>query len=98
MPITREEVLKIAELSNLHFNEDEIDAFTAQFQRILDYIAKLSEVDTAGAVSTSHVSLVEDFEKHVLRPDEVRSSLPVGSALANAPDAGHDHFKVPKVL
>jgi aspartyl-tRNA(Asn)/glutamyl-tRNA(Gln) amidotransferase subunit C len=98
LPITREEVLKIADLSNLHFNEDEIDAFTAQFQRILDYIAKLSEVDTAGAESTSHVSLVQDFEKHVLRPDEVRSSLPVESALTNAPDAGHDHFKVPKVL
>lgn len=98
MPITRGEVLKIADLSNLHFNEDEIDAFTAQFQRILDYIAKLSEVDTSGAESTSHVSLVQDFEKQVLRPDEIRSSLPVESALANAPDAGHDHFKVPRVL
>lgn len=98
MAITREEVLKIAELANLHFTEQEIEAFTLQFQRILDYIAKLSEVDTAGAESTSHVSLVEDFERHIFRPDEVRESLPVESALENAPDAGHDHFKVPKVL
>jgi aspartyl-tRNA(Asn)/glutamyl-tRNA(Gln) amidotransferase subunit C len=98
LPITRDEVQKIADLANLRFNQDEIDAFTVQFQRILDYIAKLSEVDTAGAESTSHVSLVQDFEKHVLRPDEVRSSLPVEKALANAPDAGHDHFRVPKVL
>lgn len=98
MAVTREVVLKIAELASLHFNEEEIDAFARQFQRILDYMEKLSEVDTTGIEPTSHVSLSEDFERHIFREDETRESIPVGKVLANAPDAGSGHFKVPKVL
>jgi aspartyl-tRNA(Asn)/glutamyl-tRNA(Gln) amidotransferase subunit C len=97
MAITRDEVLKIAALANLHFTEDEAAAFTEQFQRILHYVEKLSEVDVGGVEPTSHVSAAATSEP-ALRPDEVRPSLPVDEALSNAPDAGHDHFRVPKVL
>ena len=98
MAITREDVLKIAKLANLHFDESETDAFTRQFQRILDYIEKLSEVDVQGIEPTSHVSLTDDFEKFMFREDAVGASLPADEALSNAPDAGAGHFKVPKVL
>jgi aspartyl-tRNA(Asn)/glutamyl-tRNA(Gln) amidotransferase subunit C len=96
--ITRAEVLKIAELAKLHFSESELDSFTAQFQRILDYVEKLKEVNVEGVEPTSHVSLTEDFEKHVVREDETRPSLPLEEALRNAPDRGDDHFRVPKVI
>ena len=55
MAVTRDDVLKIAALANLHFAEEEMDAFTHQFQGILEYIAKLSEVDVSGVEPTSHV-------------------------------------------
>ena len=98
MSITRAEVLKIAELAKLHFSEAELDAFTAQFQRILDYIEQLKRVDVKEIEPTSHVSLAADFEKHLFREDEVKPSLPVEESLANAPDPGSGHFRVPKVL
>ena len=98
MSITRAEVLKIAELAKLHFSEAELDAFTAQFQRILDYIEQLKQIDVKEIEPTSHVSLSADFEKHLFREDEVKPSLPVGESLANAPDPGAGHFRVPKVL
>ena len=98
MSITRAEVVKIADLAKLHFNDVEIDAFTAQFQRILDYIEKLKEADVAGIEPTSHVSLAADFEKHLFREDQAKSSLPADEALANAPDTGAGQFRVPKVL
>jgi aspartyl-tRNA(Asn)/glutamyl-tRNA(Gln) amidotransferase subunit C len=98
LAITRSEVLKIAELAKLHFSEAELDAFTAQFLRILDYIEKLKEVDVTGVEPTSHVSLVEEFEEHVFREDTVQASLPAEEALANAPDPGAGQFRVPKVL
>ena len=98
MSITRAEVQKIADLAKLHFSEAELDAFTAQFQRILDYIEQLRQVDVADVEPTSHVSLTADFEKHVLREDEVKSSLPADQSLSNAPDPGSGHFRVPKVL
>ena len=90
--------MKIAELAKLHFNEDEIEAFTGQFQRILEYIEKLKEVSVDGVEPTSHVSLTSGFEKHLFRPDEVRESLGSDIAVANAPDAKDGHFRVPKVL
>lgn len=96
--ISRNEVLKIAELSRLHFSEEELDAFTVQFQHLLDYIEQLKQVDVAAVEPTSHVSLTEEFEKHIFREDEVKPSLPVEESLANAPDPGSGHFRVPKVI
>jgi aspartyl-tRNA(Asn)/glutamyl-tRNA(Gln) amidotransferase subunit C len=96
--ISRTEVLKIADLAKLYFSEEELDAFTVQFQRILDYVEQLKQVNVTGIEPTSHVSLTADFEKHMFREDEVKASLPVSESLANAPDPGSGHFRVPKVL
>ena len=98
MAITRSEVLKIAELAKLHFSETELEAFTAQFQHILDYIEKLKEVNVEGVEPTSHVSLVDEDGDSSFREDSVRASLPVEKALDNAPDPGAGQFRVPKVL
>jgi aspartyl-tRNA(Asn)/glutamyl-tRNA(Gln) amidotransferase subunit C len=98
VPVTRADVLKIAELAKLHFSEEELDAFTAQFQRILHYVEKLKEVDVEGIEPTSHVSQSGSFDTLLLRQDEVRPSLPAEEALANAPDAGNGQFRVPKVF
>lgn len=98
MAITRPEVLRIAELAKLHFSESEFEAFTAQFQHILDYIEKLKEVNIEGIAPTSHVSLVDEDGEYLFREDAVRASLPVDKALGNAPDPGAGQFRVPKVL
>lgn len=98
MAISRNEVLKIAELARLHFSEEELDAFTERFQNMLDYIEKLKQVDVSTVGPTSHVSLTKEFEKHIFREDEVEPSLPVEESLANAPDPGSGHFRVPKVI
>jgi aspartyl-tRNA(Asn)/glutamyl-tRNA(Gln) amidotransferase subunit C len=98
VPITRAEVMKIADLARLHFNEEDLDAFTAQFQSIFDYVEQLKQVDVSNVDPTSHIALAPDFEKHMFREDEVQSSLPVEQSLANAPDPGSGHFRVPKVI
>ena len=98
MAITRAEVLKIAELAILRFEESELDAFIAQFQHILDYIEKLKEANVDGVEPTSHVSMTKRFEEHICREDRPRPSLPVEEALKNAPDRANDQFRVPKVI
>ncbi len=98
MAISRSDVLKIADLAKLHFSEEELDAFSLQFQRILDYIEQLKAVDITGVEPTSHVSTAEGSENCLFREDEVKESLSVDESLANAPDAGHGHFKVPKII
>jgi aspartyl-tRNA(Asn)/glutamyl-tRNA(Gln) amidotransferase subunit C len=96
--IDRSEVLKIAELARLHFGDDELESSIGQFQSILDYVEQLKQVNVDGIEPTSHVSLTPDFEKHIFREDEVLPSLPIEESLANAPDPGAGHFRVPKVL
>ncbi len=98
MSVTRAEVLKIADLAKLDYSQEELDAFIVQFQRILEYVEQLKEVNIQGIEPTSHVSLPADFEKHIFREDEVKESLPVNESLANAPDPGAGHLRVPKVL
>jgi aspartyl-tRNA(Asn)/glutamyl-tRNA(Gln) amidotransferase subunit C len=98
MSITREDVQKIADLANLYFSEEEMDAFTLQFQRIFDYVEQLKRVDVEDIEPTSHVSLTADYEKYIFREDVVQPSLPVDESLANAPDPGSGHFRVPKVI
>ena len=98
MPISEDEVKKISELARLHYGEDELAAFTPRFQNLLDYIEKLKEVDVEAIEPTSHVSLTKEFDRHIFREDEVRPSLDVQDSLANAPDPGDGHFRVPKVI
>ena len=94
MAVTRSEVLKIAELAKLQFSEADLDAFTAQFQRILGYIEKLKEVDVSGVEPTAHAFPLVN----VTRPDEVRPSLSHEDALRNAPAQANGLFIVPKIV
>ncbi|MEK7798360.1 MAG: Asp-tRNA(Asn)/Glu-tRNA(Gln) amidotransferase subunit GatC, partial [Acidobacteriota bacterium] len=55
MAITRNEVLHLAKLANLEFTEEEVDRFTRQIRSILDYVARLNELDTSAIEPTSHV-------------------------------------------
>ena len=96
MSVTREDVLKIAKLAKLQFAENEIDAFTEQFQRILAYVEKLNEVDTTGVPPTAHV--VPIGGEGAFRPDVPTPSLPHDEVLAMAPDHHDGYFSVPKVI
>ncbi len=94
MRITRDEVLHVAGLARLEFEPDEIEAFTGQLAAILDYVAKLEELDLEGVEPMAHVhEAVNAF-----REDEVRRSLPREEVLAAAPDAEEGCFRVPKVI
>ncbi len=94
MAITRNEVLHLAKLANLEFTEEEVDRFTRQISSILDYVARLNELDTSAIEPTSHV----ESGSHALRDDALRPSIPRAEALANAPESDGSHFKVPKVI
>ena len=94
MAITRNEVLHLAKLANLEFNEDEIDRFTRQISSILDYVARLNELDTSAIEPTTSI----ESGSLALREDVLALSIPRMEALANAPESDGIHFKVPKVI
>ena len=47
MKISREEVLRVAELAHLELSDAEVAKYREQIDSILDYIAKLNAVDTS---------------------------------------------------
>ena len=92
--ISEEQVRHVAKLSRLQLSDDEIHHFTDQLSAVLDYIAKLNELDVDGVEPMTHPLDLTN----VLRPDVESPGIPIGQAQANAPDAGDGFFKVPKVL
>jgi aspartyl-tRNA(Asn)/glutamyl-tRNA(Gln) amidotransferase subunit C len=98
MPITKDDVLKIAELARLELTIEETEAFTVQLDSIFGYIDKLNELDTSAVEPMAHSTTpVGDFE-YAHRDDVVAASLGQEVAVANAPDSEAGYFKVPKVI
>ena len=91
MAISRDEVLHVARLARLELSDEEVERFREQLSAILDAVSKVQELDLSGVPPTSHPLDVVN----VWRDDEPRPSLPVGQALANAPDSQDDMFRVP---
>jgi len=93
MPITREEVLRVARLARLEIPEGDIDRLRGELEAILDAVGKVAELDLADVPPTSHpLDLV-----NVWADDEPRPSLSAEDALKNAPDAAEGAFRVPAV-
>jgi len=94
MKISKEEVKHIAMLSRLELDEKEIAVYQDQLSRILDYVEKLSKIDTSNVEPVSHVIELNN----VMRQDIVKPSLPRDEALKNAPDSVDKFFRVPKII
>lgn len=92
--ITPEVVRHVALLSRLELGEGEAEKYAADLDKILHYVESLAELDTTSVEPTSHSFKMQN----VFREDEVRPSLSNDEALANAPEAEDQCFKVPAVL
>lgn len=93
--LTKQEVLRIAELARLELSGDELDLFTRQLGDILTYVEQIRALDTAGVAPTSQV-----LNRPVDRDDVPAPTLSRAELLGNAPDAAIESglFKVPRVI
>lgn len=87
-------VRHIALLSRLKPSDDEVRLFSEQLSDIIEYVEKLSELDTTDVEPTAHALPIHN----VFRDDEPGETLRVDEALANAPQRDGSFFAVPKVL
>ncbi|SEF79073.1 aspartyl/glutamyl-tRNA(Asn/Gln) amidotransferase subunit C [Thermomonospora echinospora] len=92
--ITRDEVAHLARLSRLALGEDELGHFAAQLDEIISAVARVQQVAAQDIPPTSHALPITN----VFRPDEVRPSLAPEQALAEAPAAEEQRFRVPRIL
>ncbi|MBR1870899.1 MAG: Asp-tRNA(Asn)/Glu-tRNA(Gln) amidotransferase subunit GatC [Kiritimatiellae bacterium] len=88
------DVAYVAELARLELTDEEKALFQKQMEGIVDWVAKIKEVDVEGVPPTMH----GHEEVNAFREDEVRPSMERELALANAPARTGDEFKLPKIV
>jgi len=94
MSVDAPTVRKIASLARIAVTPQEVDAMASELNNILGWVEQLSEVDTDGieplaAVIPNQLRLRDD----VVTDGDIRDEV-----LANAPQAEHGFFAVPKVI
>lgn len=73
--ISRKEVQHIAKLARLGLTEKEVDKFRKELSGILDYMAKLKEIEVAKVKPTSHPLKVENMTRRDEAKKEKRKIL-----------------------
>ena len=104
--VTREDVLRVAELANLELTADEVPRMQRDLNAILGHIAQLNELDTADVPPMAQVNdvlgpvlgIAPNADGATLRPDEVTPSLNRKVVMSQAPETDGRFFKVPKVI
>jgi aspartyl-tRNA(Asn)/glutamyl-tRNA(Gln) amidotransferase subunit C len=97
--VTVEEVERVAELAHLELAPEESAHMLHDLNAILDYVAELNELDTAGVAPLAQVTeLFSAPGSGGLRADENVPSLDRATVLAQAPETDQVFFKVPKVI
>lgn len=94
MPIDPSVVDHVARLARLELSKEERARFAQQLGSILEYCAKLNELDTEHVPPTSHVLAMGN----VFRDDVVGTPLPRDAVLAGAPAHEDGFLKVPPIL
>ena len=94
MKVNNKLVEHLAHLSRLDFDDDSKEKMKFDFEKILDFVAKLEGVDTDNVEPLSYMS----SELNVLREDKVKQELTQEQALQNAPVNDTDYIRIPKVI
>ena len=91
---THQDVEQIARWARLALTQEEQELLAHQLTGMVAFVAKVGEVDTAGAPLAFHLAAVQN----AMRPDEIRPSWPKEQTLANAPATQDGFFRVPRIL
>src|SRR5436309_12454156 len=96
--ISREDVLRVAELAYLDLSEAELEMYRAQIDEILEYNGKLNELDTANVEPMAQVLSDDQTADATLREDLIVPCAVAEDVLQHAPVPQPPYFLVPKVI
>ena len=98
MKITREDVVRVADLAYLDLSESELETYRKQIDDILEYIGKLNELDTDNVEPMAQVLADDQTADATLRDDVVVPCTVAPEILKQAPDPEPPYFRAPKVI
>ena len=92
--ITLEKVREIADLANIYLSDDEVKKYQKEIESILEYVAKIDEVDTGKIEFKSQTDL-----KNVFKSDMPKASLTQEQAISNRKKVSKNgYFVISKVI
>ena len=96
--INRDVIAHLEKLARIHLAPEEVEAITAQLDRIVGMVESLQAVDVSGVEPTLGMSHETGAEGEHAREDVVTPGLDRAVVLAQAPDATKEFFRVPRVI
>lgn len=94
MALSEQEVRHVALLARLELTPEEVRLYASQLGRVLEYVEKLKNLDTAQV----EPMITPTGRGNVFRADVPRPGLPREEALRAAPEHDGEHFRVPPVF
>lgn len=92
MKLTREDVLKLADIAKLDVNEAQADALLGDLEKMLGFVDKVRALNLDGVEPLVYMT----DRENVLREDAPTAALSHADALRGAPGADSDYFRVPR--
>ena len=92
--LTREEVIKIAQLARIELNEAEVEKFQKELSTILEYVEELKQVDVAGIEEVSQVTGLVNVQRQDIVVDHGNRE----EIFSQAPEMKDGYFKVKAIL
>ena len=94
MDIDKKLVKKIATLSRIKIEENEVERFSNELSKIINWVEKLNEVDTKNITPITNPSDIKiPFRKDKINDGKIKDKI-----LKNAPEKKAGYFVVPKVV
>ncbi len=92
--VGKEEVLKVASLSKLELKKEEIEIFSQQLPKIIEFVEKLEELETKDVPPFYELQEIDA----PMREDIAKEGLSNEEATKNAPVSEGGFFVVPRVV
>ncbi|MBU5669099.1 Asp-tRNA(Asn)/Glu-tRNA(Gln) amidotransferase subunit GatC [Peptoniphilus sp. MSJ-1] len=92
--MNREEIKHIADIAQIDFSDEELDAFAPNFTENIALVNKIKDIDTEGVEKVFQVNGTENN----LREDKIGKSLSQDEALENAATKKYGYFKLIKFV
>lgn len=94
MIIDKQTINKVADLARIAIEDNEVESLRVDMNKILTFMEKLNELDTAGVQPLVYMNV----EENVWREDVVRQEVSVGDGLKNSAKHNESYFFVPKII
>ena len=93
--LTRDDILKLAQLARIDLTDDEVGEFTGELTAILKYVQQLESIDVSGLEPTSQVTGLTN----VTRKDEILNyGYKPMDLLKNVPEIEDNQIKVRRMI